>query len=193
MRWVAPGAVGCLGTLAVLSTGASAAPKTHHGTASSLHGCAIVAHPTASNHTDCPSAVLTGAQLAGLNLSYANLSKANLTRADLAGAMLTGAQLDMAKLSGADVSGVVWSGATCPDGINSDDLGGTCDGHLSAVQLALPPNLPAGPATTSAASSLASTGMQVIPLVVTGACLIGLGLSLVEISRRLHRRALVSR
>jgi uncharacterized protein YjbI with pentapeptide repeats len=55
---------------------------------------------------------------------------ANLINADLSGADLSGADLSGADLSGASLFGVIWSNTTCPDSTNSDDNGGTCEGHL---------------------------------------------------------------
>jgi hypothetical protein len=44
-------------------------------------------------------------------------------------------------LGRADVSGVTWGGATCPDGAQAAQVGGSCEGHLSPRQ-DNPPDLP---------------------------------------------------
>jgi hypothetical protein len=87
--------------------------------------------------------VLSGAQLVnmdlrGANLCGANLSGTDLTDGDLTGAILTGADLTRATLCGADlrdaeVNGVSWGDTICPDCTNSNDNGGTCEGHLTPV------------------------------------------------------------
>lgn len=73
---------------------------------------------------------LVGADLAGAALADASLVAADLSAADLTGADLTGADLRHARTAGAIVAGVTWSATTCPDGVDSDDVGGTCIGHL---------------------------------------------------------------
>lgn len=71
--------------------------------------------------SDLRNATLTGANLRDADLRNARLDNADLTRADLTGADLTGAS----------ITGVTWRDTTCPDGRNSDSVGGTCAGHLS--------------------------------------------------------------
>ena len=66
------------GTVALLfammaTIGTTATPAYANTT---INGCTIVAHPTATRFTDCPGANLTGANLSGVNLSFANLSDA---------------------------------------------------------------------------------------------------------------------
>jgi hypothetical protein len=68
---------------------------------------------------------LSGADLGGVNLRRADLSSANLTNVDLTDADLEGATLKAARLSG-----VTWANTICPDGANSDDVGGSCLNHL---------------------------------------------------------------
>jgi uncharacterized protein YjbI with pentapeptide repeats len=64
------------------------------------------------------SASFVGATLVGTNLASTSLSYVNFTGANLTGANLAGARLD-----------AVWSATICPDGMLSDDVGGTCCGH----------------------------------------------------------------
>ena len=77
---------------------------------------------------------LTGVRFAHANLTDSDLTGANLTDADLLSTVLAGANLTDADLTGAsmsaNLSGVEWSNTTCPDGSNSDDVGGTCENNL---------------------------------------------------------------
>jgi hypothetical protein len=73
---------------------------------------------------------LEGANLNDTDLAGAFLNGAALEGANLHGADLTGADLAGANVTGANLSGVVWSGATCPDGSESDSDGGTCANDL---------------------------------------------------------------
>ena len=84
---------------------------------------------------DLTNAKLRGDDLQGgffpnANLTGATLEGAQLQGADLKGANLTNASLRGASLAGANTRSVTWSGTTCPDGSNSDNDGGTCQGHL---------------------------------------------------------------
>ncbi|WP_234336909.1 pentapeptide repeat-containing protein [Streptomyces xylophagus] len=89
----------------------------------------IVAFAWASNPPeDTPSATLKNARLSGDFLRDADLKNAKLDHADLTGADLTGANLE-----GASLTGVTWKNTVCPDGKNSDDVGGSCAGHLTPV------------------------------------------------------------
>ncbi len=63
-------------------------------------------------------------------MSNTDLRGASLKGVTLAGVNLEGARVD----SQTDLSAVTWSGTTCPDGRNSDDVGGTCASHLRAKQ-----------------------------------------------------------
>jgi hypothetical protein len=79
-------------------------------------------------------ALLTDADLRGTDLSWAGLSGADLSGADLTGAILAGASLAGANLCGAnltnaDLTDVFCSNTTCPDCTNSNNNGGTCEGH----------------------------------------------------------------
>lgn len=91
----------------------------------------IVAFSWAANPpTSSPSVALRGANLSGVDLTGVNLRNVDLSGAILEGADLTGADLQGADLEEADLSDVVWSGTTCPDGSNSDNVGGSCENHL---------------------------------------------------------------
>jgi hypothetical protein len=164
-------------------TSAAAAAKTHNSTSRTIGTCTVIAHPTAAHYTDCAGASLQKAPLSHTDLSYAVLTGAKLNDADLAGANLTGATLTKAVLSGANLDGATWSGTTCPDGSNSNEVGDSCSGvHLSATVSV--PDVVVGPD----ASSLPFTGFDPWPLVLTGAALIGFGLLLLGLARALGRR-----
>ncbi len=77
--------------------------------------------PPATSETSLQGAVLRNADLRDADLKGTNLRDADLQSANLEGA----------DLSNARVEGVKWLHATCPDGVNSDAIGGTCLGHLS--------------------------------------------------------------
>ncbi|WOX22729.1 pentapeptide repeat-containing protein [Streptomyces solicathayae] len=96
--------------------------------ATSLAAVGIVAFAWASNPPPKPppSASLENSSLLNADLRDADLRGANLDEADLTGADLTGADL-----TGASIAGVKWKNTTCPDGRNSDRVGGTCAGHLN--------------------------------------------------------------
>jgi hypothetical protein len=164
-------------------TGASGASKTHHSTARTIGTCTVIAHPTATLHTECVGASLQNAPLSHADLSYAVLTSAKLNNADLAGANLTKATLTKAVLAGANLAGAQWSSTTCPDGTNSDAVGYSCSGHLSTVAFAIPPSIVTGPDST-----LAATGFDPWPSVLAGSALIATGVLLLELSRALDRR-----
>lgn len=63
----------------------------------------------------------TGANFRHAILKAGSIAGANLTEADLGG--VDGLDL-------ADRTGVIWSNTLCPDYSNSDDNGGTCEGHF---------------------------------------------------------------
>jgi uncharacterized protein YjbI with pentapeptide repeats len=69
-------------------------------------------------------------QLQGVSLKGAILRDADLSRADLTAADFTNADLTGASLSGAILNDAVWKNTICPDGKNSDQVEGTCRGHL---------------------------------------------------------------
>jgi uncharacterized protein YjbI with pentapeptide repeats len=100
--------------------------------------------------TDLSGADLSGADLRGTTFVHTNFSNADLidvklsppitrkysnselvivttfTEPNLTGADLTGT--DLTDVAGLDTA--IWGNTTCPDGENSDDHGGTCEGHL---------------------------------------------------------------
>jgi Pentapeptide repeats (8 copies) len=69
-------------------------------------------------------------KLQGVSLKGAILRDADLSGADFTGADFTNADLTGASLSGAILTDTHWRNTTCPDGKNSDQVGGTCKGHL---------------------------------------------------------------
>lgn len=68
----------------------------------------------------------SNAKLNSVDFTNSNLQNANFTNADLTDANFTNAT----NMSTANLTGVIWSNTTCPDGINSDNNGNTCEGHL---------------------------------------------------------------
>ncbi len=89
----------------------------------------------AMDRADLTGANFTGADLSNASLREATLARtllirANLSGADLTSANLAGADLTGARMGGAVVDGILWSSTTCPDGRNSNQLGGTCEGNL---------------------------------------------------------------
>lgn len=64
------------------------------------------------------------------DFSGAQMNDAIIDRADFRGADFTDADLSNAFFRDTDLTGAVWSNTTCPDGTNSDDNGGTCDGRF---------------------------------------------------------------
>jgi len=65
---------------------------------------------------DAPTISAVADQTIDEDGATANLADANLTGADL---------------TGAELAGVSWSDTTCPDGSNSDAVGGTCANNLA--------------------------------------------------------------
>jgi uncharacterized protein YjbI with pentapeptide repeats len=109
-RLIAVGVIGAVIFSAMTTVGITSTPAYAQTT---IDGCTIVAHPTATRFTDCPGANFAGANLSGLNLSFANLSGAQFIKCvDVAPfgcgdvGLLTGADLRNANLSGANLSGV---------------------------------------------------------------------------------------
>ena len=85
---------------------------------------------------DLSRASLSNANLCGADMSWAGMSDADLSGADLTDAILTGANLAFANLCGANLTNanltdVFYSNTICPDCTNSNDNGGTCEGHLT--------------------------------------------------------------
>ncbi|MET7421171.1 pentapeptide repeat-containing protein [Dactylosporangium sp. NPDC005555] len=92
-----------------------------------LAALGVTAFAWAANPADRPAtADLRNVRLVNAFLRDSDLRDAKLDHADLTGADLTGADL-----TGASIVGTIWRDTTCPDGRNSDDVGGTCAGHLS--------------------------------------------------------------
>lgn len=91
-------------------------------------------------HADLSNAHLSGVNLMGADLTNVNLSGANLSATDPdpacpagkppVAANLTNANLTGANLSNAILTGVIWGNTTCPDGKNSNSVGGSCMQHL---------------------------------------------------------------
>ena len=85
--------------------------------------------------SDLSQSGFVGADLRGAAFGDSNLSQANFddaliqdvrfVRVNLSGALMRGA-----RGFPASTDGVIWSHTSCPDGTNSDDNGGTCDGHF---------------------------------------------------------------
>lgn len=82
----------------------------------------VDASGTSANH----DTVFSESDFTGADLSFADLAFTAFTFVDLTDAVLTGA----VGMDTAHVFGVVWSNTECPDGTNSDDNAGTCEGHL---------------------------------------------------------------
>jgi hypothetical protein len=129
---------------------------THHcGSCTGGAVCSNVAGGTCDNSGNChdarggPGRNLAGLDLSGCDLTNAdlrrsNLARANLSRATLAGADLSHANLGQVNLSGAtlrgaaltaaNLIGITWSHTICPDGSDSDAIGGdaaTCRDNLT--------------------------------------------------------------
>jgi len=90
-------------------------------------GGPIVGEPPS---TDCASRG-PAVNLSLCDFSNANLSAVNLRYANLSGANLRGADLRGSDLTNANMNPIYWTDTICPDGINSDTNGYTCDGHLT--------------------------------------------------------------
>ncbi len=89
-------------------------------------------------NTDLSGANLAGANLRHARFDHANLTGANLRGADLSDAILldvrfvnadlTDAVLTGSMVNNADFTGATWHNTTCPSGLTSELLGGTCVG-----------------------------------------------------------------
>lgn len=90
-------------------------------TDTNFHGAFMAGQFTGSNFTN--------ANLTDTDMT-ADFANSNFTNADLTNARVTLSNLTGADMTGAIVTGIIWSATFCPDGTNSDDNGGTCDGHL---------------------------------------------------------------
>jgi uncharacterized protein YjbI with pentapeptide repeats len=104
--------------IALVSAGAPAhASIARTAAANVIDGCAIVANPTPSDHTDCPGADLNGANLNYLDLSYAVFTGAHLNGAKLRSTNLSFSSFRRAGLHNADFSADV-VGSTVLTGAN---------------------------------------------------------------------------
>ena len=107
---------------------------------------------TSAGEANFSSADFSGATMQSVYLNQSNLSNANLTNTNLTDVFmsqvnlmnvewnssnLTNVDLTHADLTGSlnfdttTRTGVVYFNTICPDGTNSDDNGGTCEGHLT--------------------------------------------------------------
>jgi len=68
--------------------------------------------------------------LAGADFTGANLQNTFFDSVDVTGANFTDADLEQLIMYDSQFARAIWSNTTCPDGENSDDVGGTCDGHM---------------------------------------------------------------
>lgn len=94
----------------------------------------------------------TGASFRGAQIDQGRFDQATLIGADFSGAELTQARFRNSDLSGADlrtaeIVNARWDNTVCPDGVNSDEVGATCEGHLEP--------LPVGVDATDAAVAVA--------------------------------------
>lgn len=100
------------------------------------------------SNRDLNSAVFFEAEISGVNFANSNLADSDFSGSLAIGTNFSGAVLTDAIIEGADFTGsdftnanltdafvfdtvlnrVIWSNTTCPDGTNSDDNGGTCEG-----------------------------------------------------------------
>ena len=91
-----------------------------------------------SNFTN---ANLIGADLQGSMIGFVNFTGANFTNANLLDAFIcsdspTDPIPTITPLPDASLpvlTGATWSNTTCPDGTNSDNNGGTCQGHFTVI------------------------------------------------------------
>ena len=75
--------------------------------------------------------VLTNANLVGVNFTLANLIGIYAGGANLDGARFVNASLAYSNFDGANItSTTVFINTTCPDETNSEEHGGTCEGHM---------------------------------------------------------------
>jgi outer membrane protein OmpA-like peptidoglycan-associated protein len=82
----------------------------------------------------------SGASFAGADLSEPLFERTSLFGASFAGAVINRGQFRNANLIGADITTTEfvdtrWGNTICPNGVNSDDAGGTCLGSRSAIDL----------------------------------------------------------
>jgi len=65
----------------------------------------------------------------GPNFSGANLSWATFINVQMTDPNFSNANLNGANFSGLVMTGAIWNNTICPDGQNSNDVGGSCEGH----------------------------------------------------------------
>jgi uncharacterized protein YjbI with pentapeptide repeats len=77
---------------------------------------------------------LSNADFSGATLDRVSFYDSDLRHADFSNATLRNVGLYEANsMDTTNLSGVTWINVVCPDGTNSDTIGGTCDGHLHNV------------------------------------------------------------
>jgi hypothetical protein len=86
----------------------------------------IVVLILATTEPEAPALDLRGADMTGLKLGNVELRGVNLSGMTIKNADLTGADL-----RDATIDGTTWVNTICPDGVNSDNAGKTCAGHLT--------------------------------------------------------------
>ncbi len=82
----------------------------------------------------------TGASFRGADIAQGRFDRTTLVGADFTDAILSQVRFRTTDLSGADLRtadmvNARWDDTTCPDGVNSDDAGATCDGHLEPLPI----------------------------------------------------------
>jgi len=98
-------------------------------------GLALVGFAWAANPPDDDDGEeggASGANLRGVTLADVDFSRTDLSGVDFSYATLTGVNLRAATTDGTIWEGVVWDDVTCVDGRNSNDVGGSCEGHLGS-------------------------------------------------------------
>lgn len=83
------------------------------------------------------------ADATGASFRNTTITQTRFDRTTLIGADFTGATLDQVRFGGADLSGadlatatlgnIRWEQTTCPDGVSSDEAGGSCADHLTPL------------------------------------------------------------
>lgn len=79
--------------------------------------------------SDLTLSVFAELSMTGTNFTDAILVNAFFDQVDLSGANFTNADLSEVIAYDSTMANVTYGNTTCPDGVNSDDVGGTCDGH----------------------------------------------------------------
>ncbi len=68
-------------------------------------------------------------EYAGPNFSGANLTRATFVNVEMTDPNFTNADLTGADLTTVEMTGAIWNNTICPDGQNSNNVGGSCQGH----------------------------------------------------------------